>query len=60
MIDEPDLDTYVFARAKDTILIDNGTEDLADVQRHEQGSCIIVSYRRIRSLFLADKVELLM
>jgi len=61
MIDEPDLGTYVFVKAKDEggIVIDNGTPDNPDLQRHDAGACLIVRYNKIRNHFLRDQVELL-
>jgi hypothetical protein len=60
MIDEPDMNTYVFIKAKEYVTIDNGTEDNPDLQAHEEGACLIVRYSRIRDLLLEEKVELLM
>jgi hypothetical protein len=59
MIDEPDLETYLFVRCKDEVLIDN-TMDNTPPDLHEKGSTLIVRYSRIRDLFLEGKVELLM
>ena len=60
MIDEPDLDTYVFIKTKDDVAIDNGTPDNPDFQQHDKGTCLIVRYSRIRDLFVQGKVQLLM
>jgi hypothetical protein len=53
MIDSPDLDTYVFIRTKESVLIDEETA------LHEAGTSLIVQYNRVRDLFLKGKVELL-
>lgn len=51
MIDEPDLETYVFIRTKDNVEIDEVAA--------EAGSSYIVQYDRVRDLFRKGKVELL-
>lgn len=58
MIDEPDLDTYVFIRCMEDVLIDNAN-DKSPPEMQEKGSVLIVRYSRIRDLFLEHKVELL-
>lgn len=64
MIDEPDLETYVFIKTKENVSILVGNDDDGDdepmLQQHEAGSCLIVRYNLIRDLFMDDKVELLM
>jgi len=60
MIDEPDLDTYVFVKSTEDVEIDNGTPDHPDYQRHVKGTCLIVRYSKIRDLFVERKVKLLM
>jgi hypothetical protein len=60
MIDEPDLDTYVFIKTRENVVIDSGTEDNPGLQQHAAGTCLIVLYKRIRDLLLEEKVELLM
>lgn len=60
MIDEPDLDTYVFCKVKDDVAIDNGTVDRPNLQQHSEGTCLIVRYNKIRELLLEERVELLM
>jgi hypothetical protein len=59
MIDEPNLETYVFIKCRDDVLIDNATDNTPP-DMHEKGSVLIVQYSRIRDLFLDKKVELLM
>lgn len=59
MIDEPNLDTYVFVRSKEDVSIENGTEENPDPQQHDAGACLIVRYSRIRNLVLEGKLELL-
>lgn len=58
MIDEPDLDAYVFVRTKERVIVDRDAID--DEDPHEKGTCLIVRYARVRDLFLQDKVELLL
>ena len=59
MIDEPDLDEFVFLKCLQNIMIDDGTADKPNVQQHEIGTCLIVRYNRIRDLYLEGKVELM-
>lgn len=59
MIDEPDLDQFVFLRCLENITIDDGTVDKPNVQHHVAGTCLIVRYNRIRDFFLDGKVELI-
>ena len=58
MIDEPDLETYIFIRCKEDVLIDNATDN-TQPDWHEKGTVLIVRYSRIRELLLENKVELL-
>lgn len=60
MIDEPDLDTYVFIKTRENVVIDNGMEYDPGLHQHAAGTCLIVRYKRIRELLLDEKVELLM
>ena len=55
MIDEPDLDKFVFLRCLDDIVLDDGDES----QMHAAGTCLIVRYRRVRDHCLQGKVELM-
>lgn len=51
MIDEPDLEAFVFVKCSDDIEIGD--------QYHTKGTCIIVRYERIREFCLTGQVELL-
>ena len=53
MIDEPDLDTYVFVQTKEHLTIPDSLDS------YKAGTSLIVRYSRIRDLFLQGKVELL-
>jgi DNA replication complex GINS protein SLD5 C-terminus len=53
MIDEPDLDQFVFIRCLEDIPI------IGDPVVHKSGSNLIVRYARVRKLLLERKVELL-
>ena len=57
MIDEPDLDKFVFLRCLEDIVVDN--DENGDSQAHAAGACLIVRYRRVRDLCLQGKVELM-
>ncbi|GKY93076.1 hypothetical protein MPSEU_000275900 [Mayamaea pseudoterrestris] len=59
MIDEPDLETYIFVRCKEDVLVDNATDNTPP-DWHVKGTVLIVRYSRIRDLYLENKVELLM
>jgi DNA replication complex GINS protein SLD5 C-terminus len=52
MIDEPDLDQFVFLKCLEDLTID-------DDKHHTAGTCLIVRYQRIRDLLLEGKVELM-
>jgi hypothetical protein len=54
MIDQPDLETYVFIRTKEDVEIEDNEPFFA-----EAGSSLIVQYSRVRDLYLKGKVELL-
>jgi DNA replication complex GINS protein SLD5 C-terminus len=60
MIDEPDIDTYVFARVvgEEDVYIEMGSSDDPNVQSFAPGSCLIVRYLRVRELCLEGKIEL--
>jgi GINS complex subunit 4 len=60
MIDEPDLDTYVFIKTRENVVIDSGTEDNPGLRQHAPDTCLIVLYKRIQKLLMDKKVELLM
>jgi DNA replication complex GINS protein SLD5 C-terminus len=51
MIDEPDLNAFVFVKCLQDVSIDD--------QRRPSGSCIIVRYERVRELLLQGLVELM-
>ena len=53
MIDEPDLDQFVYSRFLEDAALDDG-RDYFNV-----GECVVIRYRRIRDLFLLGKVELI-
>ena len=55
MIDEPDLDTYVFVQTLDDVTITNNKVQ----ESHNAGSTLIVRYSKIRDLYEQGKVELL-
>ena len=57
MIDEPDLDKFVFLRCLEDIVVE---DDEGDTQLHTADTCLIMRYRRVRELCLHDgKVELM-
>jgi hypothetical protein len=56
MIDEPDLNQYVFCKVNNTVEIDNGN----GVDLQEPGTCLIARYNTIRDFILNRQVELLM
>lgn len=51
MIDEPNVDEFVFLRTKERI-------EIGDVV-YDSGACLIVRYRRVRDLLLQGKIELI-
>lgn len=63
MIDEPDLDKFVFLRCLEDIVVDDGDSSESGAgdnsQAHKAGTCLIVRYRRVRDLCLQGKVELM-
>jgi GINS complex subunit 4 len=59
MIDEPDLDSFVFCRCVEDIVMNAGTEEQPNINQHAAGACLIIRYRRIRDFVLEGKVALL-
>jgi hypothetical protein len=51
MIDEPNLDEFVFLRTKERT-------EIGDVE-YDARACLIVRYRRVRDLLLQGKIELI-
>jgi hypothetical protein len=73
MVDEPDLDAYVFCRVGGASAVsipnrdgiedddgDHGDKELDPGGEYAAGTCLIVRYSRVRRLFLEGKVDLLM
>lgn len=58
MIDEPDLDRFVFLRCLEDVVIED-EKDPNNNSMQETGNCLIVRYRRIRESCLQGKVELM-
>ena len=57
MIDEPDLDAFMFLRfLQESELMGTNNQD---PDFFEAGNCAVVRYRRVRDLFLEGKVELI-
>jgi len=56
MIDEPDLDKFVFLRCLEDVVMEDDNDMM---QSHISGTCLIVRYQRVRELFLQGKVELM-
>ena len=60
MIDQPDLDQYIFVKVKETSEINSGTEDEPFAQEHQAGTTLITRYSVVRELFGQGKVELVL
>ena len=52
MIDEPDLNAFVFARVIEPVVI-------AGTPRQREGACLVTRYARIRDFVLEGKLQLM-
>lgn len=59
MIDEPDLDAFVFLRFVQEAELLGSHNSSKDQDYFAAGDCAVVRYRRVRDLFLEGKVELI-
>lgn len=61
MIDSPNLDEFVFCKVLESVEIDNSMPgEESDIDKHAEGTCLIVRYSAIQQLVLEGKIEMLL
>jgi len=58
MIDQPNLDQYVFVKVKEDSEIQGGTDEEPTHDQHAAGTTLIARYNVVRELYSQGKVEL--